>query len=245
MAEKKAVSHKKTVKKRGKKYQEARKLVDKESYGVGEAVSLLKKTSVTKFDASCEIHMRMEVDPKQADQIVRGTVVMPHGTGKDVRVIAFVTEANEKAAKEAGASEIGLETLVEKIEKGWLGFDVAVAEPQAMKSLGKIAKILGQKGLMPNPKAGTVTPNIKQTIGEIKKGKIEFRVDKLSNIHNIFGKVSFDEKKLEENLRAFLAAVKQAKPSGVKGTYVKSITITTTMGPGIRLDTADAMGSGM
>ncbi|MEK7529036.1 MAG: 50S ribosomal protein L1 [Patescibacteria group bacterium] len=221
----------------GKKYRAAVKLLESgKQYSLSEAVSLLRKTSTVKFDASCEVHLNLAVDPKQADQMVRGTVVLPHGTGKDVRVIAFVTEANEKVAKEAGASEAGLETLIQKIEKGWLDFDVAVAEPAAMKSLGKVAKILGQKGLMPNPKAGTVNPDVKKTIGEIKKGKVEFRVDKLSNTHNVFGKVSFDEKILEENLRAFVSAVVGAKPVSVKGTFVNSITLATTMGPGIHLD---------
>ncbi|PIQ77115.1 50S ribosomal protein L1 [Candidatus Peregrinibacteria bacterium CG11_big_fil_rev_8_21_14_0_20_46_8] len=222
----------------GKKYRNAKDLIEDRLYQLDEAIALLKKTATTKFDSSCEVHMNLGIDPRHADQIVRGTVAMPHGTGKKVRVIAFVTDARVKEAKDAGASEAGLEDLVKKIEDGWLDFDVAVAEPAAMKHLGKIAKTLGQKGLMPNPKAGTVTPEITKTIGEIIKGKVEFRVDKLANLHNIFGKASFDEAKLLENVKTYLKAIVQAKPSGAKGVYVKSLTLTTSMGPGIKIDPA-------
>ncbi|MEK9133038.1 MAG: 50S ribosomal protein L1 [Patescibacteria group bacterium] len=229
------------MKTHGKKYNEVKKLVDKPTYTLTEAVKLLKKTSPTKFDASCEVHMKLGLDPKQADQLLRGTVVMPNGTGKKVRVIAFVQEANQSVAKAAGATEAGADELVEKITKGWLDFDVAVATPDMMKSLGKVAKTLGQKGLMPNPKAGTVTTDVAKTIGEIIKGKVEFRMDKLANVHNIFGKVSFSEPHLEENLKTFIKAINVAKPSGAKGIFIQSITITTTMGPGIRLDTNEAI----
>jgi large subunit ribosomal protein L1 len=221
------------MKKHGKKYTAAKKLVDKPIYELGEAVALLKKTSPTKFDASCEVHLKLGLDPKQADQLLRGTVVMPNGTGKTLRVIAFVLESGEKAAKAAGAIEAGLETLIEKINKGWMEFDVAVAVPEVMKNLGKVAKTLGQKGLMPNPKAGTVTTDIAKTIGEIMKGKVEFRMDKLANVHNIFGKVSFGEKELEENLKTYIRAIVQAKPAGGKGIFIQAITLTSTMGPGI------------
>lgn len=226
------------MKRHGKKYREVKKLVDKPIYELGEAIALLKKTSPTKFDASCEVHMKLGLDPKQADQLLRGTVPMPHGTGKKVRVIAFVAESLQKTAKAAGATEAGADELIEKIVKGWLDFDVAVATPDMMKSLGKVAKTLGQKGLMPNPKAGTVTQaaDVAKTIGEIMKGKVEFRMDKLANVHNIFGKVSFSEAQLEENLRTFLKAIVAAKPAGAKGIFVQSVTVTTTMGPGIRLD---------
>jgi large subunit ribosomal protein L1 len=224
------------MKKHGKKYREVKKLVLKPTYELGEAVALLKKTSTVKFDASCEVHMQLGLDPKQADQLLRGTVVLPNGTGKSVRVIAFVSEAHVNAAKAAGALEAGVEGLIEKINKGWLDFDVAVATPDVMKNLGKIAKTLGQKGLMPNPKAGTVTTDPAKTIGEIMKGKVEFRMDKLANVHNVFGKVSFEEAKLEENLKSFLRAIVASKPSGAKGIFVKSITVASTMGPGIRLD---------
>lgn len=231
------------MKHHGKKYREVKKLLEKPTYGFSEAVGLLKKTSFTKFDASCEVHLKLGLDPKQADQLIRGTVVMPHGTGKSVRVIAFVPEALVKTAKNAGAVEAGLDDLVEKITKGWFDFDQAVATPEMMKSLGKVAKTLGQKGLMPNPKAGTVTTDIAKTIGEIIKGKVEFRMDKLANLHNIFGKVSFEESKLEENLKTFLRAIVQSKPAGAKGIFIKSITLTTTMGPGIRLDVGETMKS--
>jgi len=222
--------------KHGKKYVEAKALVDKEVYLVDEAIELLKKTSKTKFDATAELHMKLNVDPKHADQNVRGTVALPHGTGKDVRVVAFVDESGVKAAKEAGAVVAGTNELIEKINSGWLEFDVAVADPSQMKELGKVAKILGTKGLMPNPKAGTVTMDIAKTIKEIKKGKIEFRIDKLANLHTLFGKVSFENAKLKENLLAVIRAVVEAKPASVKGVYLTSITITSTMGPGIHMD---------
>lgn len=225
----------------GKKYQEAKKLIDKEFHTVDEACALLKKTSTTKFDASCEVHFRLGVDPKQADQNIRTTVNLPHGTGKELKVIAFVSEEKAKEAKTAGAVEAGTEELIKKIEGGWLDFDIAVATPDQMKSLGKIAKTLGQKGLMPNPKAGTVGPDASKMIQEVKKGKIELRVDKDANLHNIFGKVSFDEGKLKENLITIIKAVMEVKPSNSKGTYLRSLTVTTCMGPGISLDTSQAL----
>lgn len=229
------------MKTHGKKYREAKKLVEKPVYELKEAVALLKKTSNTKFDASVEVHLNLGLDPKQADQLIRGTVVMPNGTGKKARVIAFVSESLEKTALAAGAMLAGSEMLIEKITKGWLDFDVAVATPDMMKNLGKVAKTLGQKGLMPNPKAGTVTVDPAKTIAEIIKGKVEFRLDKLANLHNIFGKVSFTEEQLEENLKAFLRAIVAAKPAGAKGIFVQSITLASTMGPGIRLDVNKAL----
>lgn len=228
--------------KHGRKYQEALALVEKgKLYSLSEAIPLLRKTSPVKFDASCEVHMNLGVNPKHADQMVRATVALPHGTGKEVKVIAFVPDDLVKEAKSAGAVEAGNTELIEKIEKGWLDFDVAVATPDMMKSLGKIAKTLGQKGLMPNPKAGTVTPNIGTTIAEIKKGKVEFRIDKLANIHNVFGKVSFDEARLMDNIKTFVKAVSDVKPAGIKGTYIKTIILTTTMGPGIPLNVSAAL----
>lgn len=220
----------------GKKYLEAKALVTKESYLLDEAVALIKQVSKTKFDATAEIHFRLNVDPKHADQNIRGTVSLPHGTGKEVRVIAFVDESGIKKAKEAGAIEAGTASLIEKIEKGWLDFDVAVADPSQMRDLGKIAKILGTKGLMPSPKAGTVTPDYEKAIQDIKKGKVEFRIDKLSNIHTIFGKVSFAENQLKENLLAVAKAIVDAKPASIKGIYIKGITLNPTMGPGIPMD---------
>lgn len=227
--------------KKGKKYLEVKELLkDKEFYTVDEAVNLLTKTSTTKFDSSCEVHMHLGIDPKQADQAVRAMVTLPHGTGKKLKIVAFVSEDKVKEAKDAGAIEAGSEDLIKKVGGGWLDFDIAVASPDVMKDLGKIAKVLGQKGLMPNPKSGTVTPEIGKTISELMTGKVEFRNDKLSNLHNSFGKVSFGEAKLKENLDVFIKAVKEAKPVGTKGIYIRSITVTTTMGPGIKLDLQEA-----
>jgi large subunit ribosomal protein L1 len=221
----------------GKKYIAAAKLLEGVTVcSPDEAVAFLKKTATTKFDPSCEIHMRLGVDPTHADQMVRSTVALPNGTGKTVRVIAFVAEDKIKDAKAAGAQKAGMEDLIDEISKGYLDFDVAVATPDAMKSLGKIAKILGTKGLMPNPKAGTVTTEIAKTIGEIRKGKVEYRTDKQGQIHQIFGKASFSDQQLKENLIAFVKAVSDNKPAGVKGNYIKNIGVANSMGPGITLD---------
>jgi len=222
--------------KRGKKYQAAAKLIEKDAYTIDEALELLKKTSITKFDSSCEIHLKLGVDPKQADQNIRTSVGLPHGTGKDVKVVAFVPEEDIKAAMAAGAIEAGTEELIAKIEKGWTDFDVAVATPDQMKALGKVAKILGQKRLMPNPKAGTVSPDFAKAIEDLKKGKVELRVDKDANLHNTFGKVSFSEDKLKENLKTLIKATLDAKPGSSRGVYLRSLTLTTSMGPGIPLD---------
>ncbi|MBI2634460.1 50S ribosomal protein L1 [Candidatus Peregrinibacteria bacterium] len=222
--------------KHGKKYREAAKLVEQKAYTLDEAIELLKKTATTKFDGSCEIHIKLGVDPKQADQNVRTAAALPHGTGKKLTIVAFVSDENAKAAKEAGAKEAGTNDLIKKIEKGWTDFDVAVATPDQMKELGKIAKILGQKRLMPSPKAGTVTPDFKKAIEELNKGKVELRLDPNAILHNIFGKVSFDNAKLRENLVTLVKAVLAVKPSGSKGTYLRSMTVATTMGPGIHLD---------
>ncbi|MCX6733605.1 MAG: 50S ribosomal protein L1 [Candidatus Peregrinibacteria bacterium] len=229
------------VKKHGKKYLAAKAMVTKEIYDVKEAIEMLKKTSPVKFDASVEVHAKMGIDPKKTDQNVRSTVALPHGTGKTVRVIAFVTEDKAKEAKAAGAIEAGNEELIEKILKGFLDFDVAVASPDMMKSLGKVAKILGQKGLMPNPKAGTVTPEIVKTIEQIKKGQVEFRVDKFAVIHNLFGKVSFSEKALEENFLALMKSIMDVKPASVKGTYLQKVSLATTMGPGMNVSIPSIM----
>ncbi len=222
--------------KRGKKYLEAKKLIVKSSYLLDEAISLLKETSKTKFDSSCEVHFKLGLDPKQAGQNIRTSANLPHGTGKDVRVVAFVGEEHIKEAQSAGAIEAGTENLIDKIEKGWTDFDVAVATPEQMKSLGKIAKTLGQKRLMPSPKAGTVTPDFAKVISELKKGKVELRIDKDANLHSVFGKISFDDAKLKENFLALLQAVLDAKPSSSKGTYIKTVTVSSSMSPGISLD---------
>lgn len=227
--------------KKGKKYRAAKEKLQKEFYTTDEAIPLLMETSVVKFDPSCEIHMHLGIDPKHADQSLRGTVMLPHGTGKKLKVAAFVPDEKIKEAKDAGATEAGSQDLIEKITGGWLDFDIAVATPDQMKEIGKIAKILGQKGLMPNPKSGTVTPNPAEIIKELMEGRIEYRNDKLANLHNIFGKVSFGEEKLKENLNTYLKAIRDAKPSGVKGIYVRSITLTTSMGPAISLDVQKAM----
>lgn len=223
--------------KRGKKYLEKRQLVDaKPFHTLDEAVKLLTETSTTKFDATCEVHMNLGVDVKHADQQVRATVALPHGTGKETKVIAFVPENKVKEALEAGATKAGADELIAEVDGGFMDFDIAVATPDMMKNLGKIAKTLGQKGLLPNPKAGTVTPEPGKVIAELKKGRIEFRTDKQANLHNILGKVSFGAEKLKDNLMTYYKAVLEAKPAGAKGTYVNSLTVTTAMGPGIKVE---------
>jgi large subunit ribosomal protein L1 len=229
------------AKKHGKKYLEAKSLVKEESYSLDQALDLLIKTSTTKFDASCEVHFNLGVDPKQADQNIRTSTSLPNGTGKDVRVVAFVADDKIKEAKAAGAVEAGTEELVKKIEEGWLEFDIAVATPDQMKDLAKIAKILGQKRLMPSPKSGTVTPEFAKVIGELKQGKVELRVDKEGNLHNIFGKVSFGEAKLKDNLKTIIKKIMEIKPSSQKGAYVRSITLATSMGPGVPVDVNGAI----
>lgn len=224
------------IMRRSKNYKAAKELLKmKEFYSIDEALKILLESSKTKFDGSCEIHMNLGIDPKQADQALRGTMNLPNGTGKTVKVVAFVPEDKVKECKDAGAVEAGSEELIEKVSKGWLDFDIAVATPEMMKEIGKIAKTLGQKGLMPNPKSGTVTPEPGKVVGELMKGKIEYRNDKLGNLHNVFGKASFGEAKLKENLEAYIKTIVDAKPSGVKGTFIKSVTLASTMGPGISI----------
>ncbi len=221
----------------GKKYLEAAKKVDSTKlYTLDEAVKLALETATTKFDSSVEVHMNLGIDTAIAEQALRSTVALPHGTGKKVRVIAFVSEDEAKMAKDAGAIEAGAETLVDKIAGGWMEFDVAVANPAMMKSMGKIARQLGQAGLMPNPKSGTVTTDIKGTIAQIMKGQVEFRNDKQGNLHNIVGKVSFGDQKIMENVKAYLKAIMEKRPTGIKGIFVRSITLTSTMGPGVKVE---------
>lgn len=225
--------------KHGKKYQEAIKLLDKEkSYSPEEAIGLAKKLSYTKFDEVVELHLRMGLDPRNASQQVRGTTVLPHGLGKKVRILVFAQGEAERIAREAGAEFVGSDDLVKKIEDGWVDFDVAISIPEMMSKVGKLGKILGRRGLMPNPKSGTVIPagDLPRVIDEAQKGRVEFRLDRTAIIHVPLGKVSFEEDKLLDNLTAVIEAVTRAKPSGTKGQYVKTASLSTTMGPGIKLD---------
>lgn len=225
----------------GKKYDDALKLIEAgKLYAPKEAVALVKKTSVTKFDSSVEIAIRLGVDPKYPDQQVRGAMVLPHGTGKSKKVLVFAKGAKEQEATAAGADYVGGEDLATKIKGGWMDFDVCVATPDMMGVVGKLGKILGPRGLMPNPKVGTVTMDVTKAINEIKAGKVEYRCDKAGNVQVIIGKVSFDETKLLENYLALVDTIIKVKPSGAKGTYIKSITLSTTMGPGVRIDTLKA-----
>jgi len=208
-------------------------------YPLKEAVNMMVASKSVKFDATAEIHVNLGTDPKHADQQVRATISLPNGTGKTVRIAVFCEDDKVKEAKAAGAIEAGDNSLIEKVSKGWTDFDVAVATPTMMKSMAKVARVLGPKGLMPNPKAGTVSPNVEKTVKELVGGRIEFRNDKSSIIHTVFGKISFGEEKLLENLDTMVTAIKNAKPSGVKGTYIKSASIHCTMGPGILIDIAD------
>ena len=221
----------------GKRYQDLAKLVDRTRvYPIGEAIALAKETSTVKFDPTVEAHLRLGVDPRHADQLVRGTVVLPHGTGKIVRVAVFAQGEKAQEALRAGADEVGAEDLVKKIEAGWLEFDVAVATPDVMGQVGRLGRILGRRGLMPNPKAGTVTFDIERAVKEVKGGRVEFKVDKGAIIHVPVGKASFEEAQLVDNLAALVDAVNRAKPSGAKGQYLRTLTVATTMGPGIRVD---------
>jgi large subunit ribosomal protein L1 len=221
----------------GKKYLEAAKRVDRSrAYAPAEATQLAKDTSTVSFDASVEVHLRLGVDPRHADQMVRGTVVLPHGTGKVVRVAAFAQGEKAQEALRAGADEVGGEDLVKKIEAGWLEFDVAVATPDMMGQVGRLGKILGPRGLMPNPKAGTITFDLDRAIREVKAGRVEFKVDKAGIVHVAVGKVSFDADQLVANLATLIDAINRAKPSGAKGTYLRGLSIAATMGPGIRVD---------
>ena len=225
--------------KRGKKYTEAAKLVDRATqYDVAEAISLVKKTAVAKFDETVEAHIRLGVDGRHADQQVRGAVVLPHGTGKTVRVLVFAKGDKVAEAEAAGADFVGGEELIPRIQnEGWFDFDVVVATPDMMGVVGRLGRVLGPKGLMPNPKAGTVTMDVTKAVNDIKAGKIEYRLDKANIIHCPVGKASFTEEQLTENLNTLMDAIVKAKPASAKGTYMKSVTVTSTMGPGIKVNT--------
>jgi large subunit ribosomal protein L1 len=222
---------------RGKKYLEAAKLVDPEkTYPVAEAMELVKKASTAKFDAAVEVHVRLGVDPKKSDQQVRGTVSLPHGTGKSRKVAAFVAADKEKEAKEAGADIVGGEEMIAELLKTQkIDFDIAVSTPDMMPKMAKVAKILGPKGLMPNPKSDTVGPNVAKMVSELKKGKVAFKSDDAGIIHTVIGKVSFDAQKLAENYETLMEAVRKAKPASSKGVFLRTVTVAPTMGPGIKV----------
>jgi large subunit ribosomal protein L1 len=223
--------------KKGKKYLEAAKLVDRaQAYTVAEAVELAKKTSTVKFDATVEAAFRLGVDPKKADQQIRGAVVLPNGTGKTQRVLVFAKGEKLKEAEAAGADYVGDAEYITKIQQGWFDFDVIVATPDMMGEVGKLGRVLGPKGLMPNPKTGTVTFDVTKAVNEIKAGKVEYRVDKSGNIHVPIGKVSFEDQKLVENFSTIFETMMKVKPAAAKGTYMKNVTISTTMGPGVKVD---------
>ncbi len=221
---------------RGKNYQKAAASLERRPYRLEEAIALLKKIAYAKFDETVEIAMRLGVDPKHADQMVRGTVVLPNGLGKSKRVVVIASGEKIKEAREAGADEVGGEDIVERIAAGWMDFDAVVATPDMMRSVGKLGKVLGPRGLMPNPKTGTVTFEVAKAVREIKAGKVEFRVDKTGIIHAPVGKIKFEDKSLYENAKALIEAVVRAKPATSKGKYVKSISISSTMSPGIWVD---------
>ncbi|MGH9341536.1 MAG: 50S ribosomal protein L1 [Acidobacteriota bacterium] len=226
----------------GKKFEGAQQKVEQREYNLEDAVSLMKDLKFVKFDETAEIALRLGVDPKHADQMVRGTVVLPNGLGKSVRICVIASGEKVKEAEEAGAEFFGGEDIVAKIQGGWMDFDAIVATPDMMKSVGKLGKVLGPRGLMPNPKAGTVTFDVGKAVQEIKAGKVEFRVDKSGIIHAPFGKLSFSPDKLVENARSLIEAVLRSKPAAAKGKYVRSISVSSTMGPGIKIDSSQVEG---
>lgn len=222
--------------KHGKKYRAAAEKVESQPYALPEAVKLAKDGAYAKFDETVDVALRLGVDPKHADQMVRGTVVLPHGTGKEMRVLVFAAGEKLKEAEEAGADHVGGEELAKKIEGGWMDFDAVVATPDMMKVAGRLGRVLGPRGLMPNPKAGTVTFDVGKAVEDIKSGKVEFRVDKAGIVHAPVGKASFTEEQLAENTEALLGAVLKVRPAAAKGRYIRSFTLSTTMGKGIRID---------
>lgn len=230
--------------KHGKQYQEAAKLVDiTKDYSPEEAVELVKKTSYTKFDGTIEAHLRMGLDPRKADQQIRSTVQLPHGTGRQVRVMVFAEGQDQKDALDAGADHAGTDEYIQKIQEGWFEFDVSVATPGVMSKVGRLGKLLGPRGLMPSPKAGTVVQgaDVGRVVSELKAGRVEFRLDRTANVHVPIGKASFTEKQLFENLSALMESIVQAKPSAAKGLYIRRVTLSATMGPGVKVDALQAM----
>ncbi len=225
---------------RGKKYKEAIKLVDRQKRydNIQEAMNIVKSMTTTKFDASVDVAVRLGVDPRHADQMVRGAVVLPHGIGKTVRVVVFAAGEKEKEAREAGADFVGADDLVQKISEGWLDFDKAIATPDMMGKVGRLGRVLGPRGLMPNPKVGTVTMDVARAIKETKAGRVEFRVERAGIVHAPIGRASFDADKLADNFNAFIETLMKLRPSTVKGAYVRSITISSTMSPGVKIDTS-------
>ncbi len=226
----------------GKKYREAAALIEPERrYEIAEAAELLPKLSISKFDGTVEAHLRLGVDPRHADQLVRGTVVLPHGTGKSTRVIVFAQGEKAQEALRAGADDVGGDDLVKKIDAGWFEFDVAIATPDMMGTVGRLGKKLGPRGLMPNPKSGTVTFDIEQAVSEIKSGRIEFKVDRAGIVHVPVGKASFTPEQLAANVATLVDAINRSKPSGAKGTFMRTLTLAPTMGPGVRVDIPSAL----
>ena len=225
------------ARKQSKRYKQAAELFDRQThYNLAEAVDILKQMPTRKFDETVELAFRLGVDPRQADQLVRGTVVLPHGLGKSVRVAVFAKGEAAAEAEVAGADFVGAEDLVERINGGWTDFDVAIATPDMMGQVGRLGRILGPRGLMPNPKSGTMTPDATRAVREAKAGRVEYRVDRTANVHTPMGKASFDARRLRENAQALIDAIVRARPSAAKGQYMRSVTLSTTMGPGIRLD---------
>ncbi|HXU31810.1 MAG TPA: 50S ribosomal protein L1 [Thermoanaerobaculia bacterium] len=229
--------------KHGKKYTQSSQKVDQQAHPLAQAVHIAKEVAFAKFDETLEIAMRLGVDPKHADQMVRGTVVLPHGLGKTAKVLVFASGEKLREAEAAGADYVGGEELAKRIEGGWLDFDAVVATPDMMRVVGRLGKVLGPRGLMPNPKAGTVSMDVAKAVEEIKAGKVEFRVEKTGIIHAPLGKLSFSEEQLADNAHAFIGAVIKAKPAAAKGKYVKSVSLSSTMGPGIRVDEAGMTGA--
>ena len=229
----------------GKKYRAAAELIEAERrYEIGEAVELVPKISISGFDGTVELHLRLGVDPRHADQLVRGTVVLPHGSGRATRVIVFAQGEKAQEALRGGADDVGGEDLVKKIDAGWFEFDVAIATPDMMGMVGRLGKKLGPRGLMPNPKSGTVTFDIERAVSEVKSGRVEFKVDRAGIVHVPVGKVSFSAEQLQANVAALVDAVNRAKPSGAKGTYMRTLTLAPTMGPGVRVDIPSALAAG-